>query len=118
MKDWNFEEGEVLLFDKPFDWSSFDLVKKVKNSIKKLAGKNVKVGHAGTLDPYATGLLILCTGKATKTIESIQNQYKTYSGTIKLGATTASYDLESEPDTFYPIDHITDDLLLSTSKSL
>lgn len=117
MKDWNFEEGEVLLFDKPFDWSSFDLVKKVKNSIKKLAGKNVKVGHAGTLDPYATGLLILCTGKATKTIESIQNQYKTYSGTIKLGATTASYDLESEPDTFYPIDHITDDLLLSTSKS-
>jgi tRNA pseudouridine55 synthase len=117
MKEWKFDEGEVLLFDKPFDWSSFDLVKKVKNSIKKLAGKNVKVGHAGTLDPYATGLLILCTGKATKTIESIQDQYKTYSGTIKLGATTASYDLESDPDTFYPIDHITDDLLLSTAKS-
>lgn len=108
---WNFEEGETLLFDKPFDWSSFDLVQKVKNLIKKHTGKKVKVGHAGTLDPYATGLLIICTGKSTKTIEGIQDQPKTYSGSIKLGATTASYDLESEPDTFFPTEHITDELI-------
>lgn len=109
MREWNFEEGEVLLFDKPFDWSSFDLVQKIKNTIKKNTGNKVKVGHAGTLDPYATGLLILCTGKFTKTIDQIQNQPKIYSGIIKLGATTASYDLESEPDQFFPTDHITDE---------
>ncbi len=108
---WNFEEGEILLFDKPFDWSSFDLVAKIKNIIKKNTGIKVKVGHAGTLDPYATGLLILCTGKFTKKIESIQDQPKLYSGLIKLGATTASYDLESDPDTFFPTDHITDELI-------
>jgi tRNA pseudouridine55 synthase len=113
---WSFEEGEILLFDKPFDWSSFDLVQKVKNLIKKYTGKKVKVGHAGTLDPYATGLLIICTGKFTKRIESIQDQTKTYSGLIKLGATTASYDLESEPDTFFPTGHITDELIFDTVK--
>ncbi len=117
MKEWKFEEGEILLFDKPFDWSSFDLVKKVRNLIKKHLGKDIKVGHAGTLDPYATGLLILCTGKSTKKIEGIQDQKKVYSGTIKLGATTASYDLESEPDTFFPTEHITDELLEQTVKS-
>lgn len=111
---WNFQEGEILLFDKPFDWSSFDLVQKVKNIIKKNTGEKVKVGHAGTLDPYATGLLIICTGKFTKKIEGIQDQPKTYSGVIKLGATTASYDLESEPDTFFPTDHITDELVTQT----
>lgn len=114
MPKWNFEDGEVLLFDKPFDWSSFDLVQKVKNTIKKYTNKKVKVGHAGTLDPYATGLLVICTGKKTKIIEGIQDQPKTYSGLIKLGATTASYDLESDPDQFFPIEHITDDLLSST----
>jgi len=114
MKEWKFEEGEILLFDKPFDWSSFDLVKKIRFTIRKHLGRDLKVGHAGTLDPYATGLLILCTGKATKKIESIQDQKKVYSGTIKLGATTASYDLESEPDTFYPTEHITDELLQNT----
>jgi tRNA pseudouridine55 synthase len=118
MKEWKFEEGEILLFDKPFDWSSFDLVQKIKNIIKKHTGLKIKVGHAGTLDPYATGLLILCTGKATKKIETIQDQLKVYSGTIKLGATTASYDLESEPDQFFPIDHITDELVQSTVKSM
>ena len=75
---WNFEEGEILLFDKPFDWSSFDLVQKIKNLIKKHTGKKVKVGHAGTLDPYATGLLIICTGRSTKKIEGIQDQTKTF----------------------------------------
>lgn len=114
MKEWKFEEGEILLFDKPFDWSSFDLVKKIRFTIRKHLGRDLKVGHAGTLDPYATGLLILCTGKATKKIESIQDQKKVYSGIIKLGATTASYDLESEPDTFYPTDHITSELLQKT----
>src|SRR5690349_4528743 len=117
MKEWKFEEGEILLFDKPFDWSSFDLVKKIRYMIKKFVGKDIKVGHAGTLDPYATGLLILCTGKATKKIESIQDQIKVYSGIIKLGATTASYDLESEPDTFFSIEHITDDLIYKTVSS-
>ena len=114
ISSFHFEEGELLLFDKPFDWSSFDLVKKIRYMIKKHAGKDIKVGHAGTLDPYATGLLILCTGKATKKIESIQDLPKTYSGHIKLGATTASYDLESEPDRFFPIDHITDELIQAT----
>ncbi len=112
--DWKFEEGEILLFDKPFDWSSFDVVKKIRWMIKKNLGKDIKVGHAGTLDPYATGLLVLCTGKSTKKIESIQDQIKVYSGTMILGATTPSYDLESEPDTPYPIDHITDELLEKT----
>jgi tRNA pseudouridine55 synthase len=111
MPAWNFEAGEILLFDKPFDWSSFDLVQKVKNTIKKHTGHKVKVGHAGTLDPYATGLLILCTGKSTKKIESIQDLPKTYSGLIQLGATTASYDLESEPEHFFTVDHVTDAMI-------
>lgn len=103
----DFEAGEILLFDKPFDWSSFDLVKKIRYLLKKKAGKEIKVGHAGTLDPYATGLLILCTGKATKKIESIQAAEKEYTGIIQLGATTPSYDLETEPDTSFPTAHIT-----------
>lgn len=107
----DFAEGEILLFDKPFDWSSFDLVKKIRYAIKKKLGKEVKVGHAGTLDPYATGLMILCTGKFTKKIESIQGQEKEYTGIIRLGATTPSYDLESEIDAEYPTGHITLDML-------
>lgn len=103
----DFEAGEILLFDKPFDWSSFDVVKKVRYLLKKKAGKEIKVGHAGTLDPYATGLLILCTGKATKKIESIQASEKEYTGIIQLGATTPSYDLETEPDITFPTSHIT-----------
>lgn len=117
MKNWNFEEGEILLFDKPFDWSSFDLVKKVRFMMRKRLGRDLKVGHAGTLDPYATGLLILCTGKATKKIESIQDLPKKYSGIIHLGATTPSYDLESEPNEFFPTNHITDELLKERAKS-
>jgi tRNA pseudouridine55 synthase len=103
----DFEAGEILLFDKPFDWSSFDVVKKIRYLLKKKAGKEIKVGHAGTLDPYATGLLILCTGKATKKIESIQAAEKEYTGIIQLGAITPSYDLETEPDTVFPTAHIT-----------
>lgn len=115
LPEFHFQEGEVLLFDKPFDWSSFDLVKKIRYMIKKAEGRDIKVGHAGTLDPYATGLLILCTGKATKTIESIQAQPKTYSGIIQLGATTPSYDLESEPDASFPVEHITEELIQKTA---
>ena len=90
LPQFNFEEGETLLFDKPLYWTSFDLVKKVRNTIKFK-----KIGHAGTLDPLATGLLILCTGKKTKTIESLMGAEKEYTGTLCLGKTTASYDAES-----------------------
>ena len=96
-------EGRVILIDKPLEWTSFDVVKKLKykHDVKK-------IGHAGTLDPLATGLLILCTGKKTKTIESIQSQEKEYEGTLILGQTTASYDLESEPTAPLDISHITE----------
>ncbi|MES2617558.1 MAG: tRNA pseudouridine(55) synthase TruB [Bacteroidota bacterium] len=98
-----FQEGSVLLFDKPLHWSSFKLVKKVKYLTKA-----ARVGHAGTLDPLATGMLIICTGKCTKMIEQIQNQAKVYTGTITFGNTTPSYDLESEFDQSFDFAHITD----------
>lgn len=102
----------VLLIDKPLDWTSFDVVNKLRFTIKhKLGIKKIKVGHAGTLDPMATGLLIVCVGKYTKTIESLTGMDKTYSTTLKLGATTPSYDAESEEDAVYPIDHITPELI-------
>lgn len=108
----NFQEGEILLVDKPLTWTSFDVVNKIRWNIKrKLGVKKIKVGHAGTLDPLATGLLILCTGKNTKLIEQIQADEKTYTGTILLGKTTPSYDLESEYNQEFPTDHITADLL-------
>ena len=97
-KTFDFKEGEVLLVDKPLNWTSFDVVNKLRYNIKKLLNvKKIKVGHAGTLDPLATGLLVICTGKLTKSIEGYQAQEKVYTGTIKLGETTPSYDLESEP---------------------
>lgn len=95
--DTDFSEGQVLLFDKPLYWTSFDLVKKVKNLIRNSFGiKKIKVGHAGTLDPLASGLMIICTGRATKTISLIQDHDKEYIATFHLGATTASFDLETE----------------------
>lgn len=101
-------EGEILCIDKPLEWSSFQAVNAVRWAIRKAFSlKKVKVGHAGTLDPLATGLLVLCTGKATKKIAKIQDADKTYTGTLVLGATTPSYDLETEVDQTYPIDHIT-----------
>lgn len=108
MREFNFAEGEVLLVDKPLTWTSFDVVKKIKNAI---GVKKLKIGHAGTLDPLATGLLILCTGKMTKKIESFQAQEKTYTGTFTLGGTTPSIDLESEIDQTFPISHLTDEIL-------
>lgn len=114
----NFAEGELLLFDKPLYWTSFDLVKKVKNLIRNTYGyKKLKVGHAGTLDPLASGLLIICTGKKTKTIQSLQDLDKEYTGTFKLGETTPSYDLETEVDERYKIEHITRDVVLEVMKT-
>ncbi len=98
-----FTAGQTLLLDKPLTWTSFDVVKKIRNSIRIK-----KVGHAGTLDPLATGLLIVCTGKKTKTIDSIQAQYKEYTGVIGIGKTTPSYDLETEYDSENDISHLTD----------
>jgi len=112
-----FLEGKVLLIDKPLHWSSFQAVNKIKWSLKKHLGlKKIKVGHAGTLDPLATGLLIVCTGKFTKSISELQGMEKEYTGTFMLGATTPSYDLETEINATFPTDHITEELVLETVK--
>ena len=113
-----FQTGQVILIDKPLTWTSFDVVNKVRWLIKEeIKVKKIKVGHAGTLDPLATGLLILCTGKFTKQINEIQTQEKEYTGVITLGATTSSYDLEKEIDIEYPIAHITAELIQETAQS-
>lgn len=113
----DFKNGQVLLIDKPLNWTSFQVVNKLRWEIKqRYKIKNIKVGHAGTLDPLATGLLILCTGKFTKKIEEFQAQIKEYTGEITLGATTPSFDLETEIDKNYPIDHITKDLIHQTTQ--
>lgn len=109
----DFAEGEVLLLDKPYTWTSFDVVGKIRNAIKP---QKVKVGHAGTLDPLATGLLILCTGKRTKTIDQIQGQEKEYSGTITIGATRPSYDMETEIDESFDYAHITEAMIHEATK--
>ena len=111
-QQFDFQKGEILVFDKPLDWTSFDLVSKVRfNICRRLNIKKLKVGHAGTLDPKATGVLILCTGKATTKIETLQADHKEYLATLKFGATTPSYDLESEENAFFETDHITEALL-------
>lgn len=108
MSDINFEEGYVLAIDKPYGWTSADVVRKVKALVKRYTGKKkIKVGHAGTLDPLATGLLIVCIGKATKQAEALQAQQKEYIAEICFGATTPSFDLEKEIDFRYPYEHIT-----------
>ncbi len=112
------KKGKVLLIDKPLGWTSFDVVNKIRYAILKKHGiKKFKVGHAGTLDPLATGLLIICVGKATKTIETYQGMDKEYTGIITLGATTPSYDLETGIDKTYPIEHIDEMLIQETAKS-
>jgi tRNA pseudouridine55 synthase len=114
----NFVEGEVLLFDKPYQWTSFDLVKKVRKIISvKYKVKTLKVGHAGTLDPLASGLMIICTGKATKRINEYQDQEKEYVAGITLGKTTPSFDLETQFDNEYPIEHITDKFVIEKLKT-
>ena len=110
-------EGKVFLVDKPLDWTSFDVVKKIRYNIRKAHNlKKFKVGHAGTLDPKATGLLIICVGKFTKKIDEYQAQEKVYTGKIKLGATTESYDTEKPENEQFEISHITPDLINETTK--
>jgi len=105
--DQDFQSGSFILLNKPYEWTSFDLVNKIKFKIKhKYKLKKIKVGHAGTLDPLATGLMIVCTGKYTKRIDSYQAQVKEYIATLKLGATTPSFDLETGIDEIYPTEHI------------
>jgi len=107
----NFQQGEILYFDKPLTWTSFDLVNRIRNLISKHLGEKIKVGHAGTLDPLATGVMILTTGKATKRIEELQLAEKEYIATLKLGKTTPSFDLEHEVDKTYPFEHITREMV-------
>jgi tRNA pseudouridine55 synthase len=117
MTEEDFKNGQVLRIDKPLNWTSFQVVNKLRWEIKqRFKIKNIKVGHAGTLDPLATGLLILCTGKQTKEIDTYQGQIKEYTGTITLGATTPSYDLETEINETFSIDHISEALLKETAK--
>ncbi|QYJ69291.1 tRNA pseudouridine(55) synthase TruB [Flavobacterium litorale] len=111
----DFTNGKILLIDKPLTWSSFQAVNKIKWSLKKHLGlKKIKVGHAGTLDPLATGLLIICTGKFTKQITELQGMEKEYTGTFYIGATTPSYDLETEIDATFATDHIDENLIQNT----
>ena len=112
------QEGMLFLIDKPLGWTSFNVVNKIRWHLKNQTGLNkLKVGHAGTLDPLATGLLLICTGKKTKTINELQQKKKSYTGTIYLGATTPSYDLETKIDAKFPIQHISNDFLHKTAKS-
>jgi tRNA pseudouridine55 synthase len=111
----DFQNGQILLIDKSLHWTSFQAVNKMKWILKsKLGLKKIKIGHAGTLDPLATGLLLVCTGKFTKRIEELQGQVKEYTGTFYLGATTPSYDLETEIDQTFPTNHIDSDLIHKT----
>lgn len=108
----NFIEGEVLYIDKPLGWTSFDAVKRLRGAVMRRMGvKKFKVGHAGTLDPLATGVMIVCTGKATKRIEELQTGVKEYIATVAIGATTPSFDLETQVDETYPTDHIDRELV-------
>ena len=112
-----YKNGQVLLIDKPLTWTSFQVVNKLRWEIRQRFNiKKIKVGHAGTLDPLATGLLIICTGKQTKQIDTYQGQVKEYTGTFTLGGTTPSYDLETEIDNTFPTAHITEELLHETTK--
>lgn len=117
--DFRFEEGEVLLINKPLNWSSFDVINRFRYFLRKQCGiQKIKVGHAGTLDPLADGLLIVCTGKFTKRIEEFQGQEKEYTGTFKLGATTPSFDLEHDVDHTYETAHITPRMIQQAAESL
>jgi len=114
----DYQNGQVLLIDKPLNWTSFQAVNKIKYALINKVGlpKKFKIGHAGTLDPLASGLLLICTGKFTKTISELQGQAKEYTGTFYIGATTPSYDLETETDETFPISHIDESLIHETVK--
>lgn len=108
----NFQEGEILFFDKPLRWTSFDVVSKIRWQLSRRLGvKRLKVGHAGTLDPLATGVMVVCTGRATKRIDELQAEVKEYVATLQLGATTPCFDLEKPIDQTYPTEHITEELV-------
>ena len=113
-----YQLGKILLIDKPLTWSSFQAVNKIKYVLKRKYNlpKSFKIGHAGTLDPLATGLLIICTGKFTKKIPELQGMTKEYTGTFYIGATTPSYDLETEVDNTYPTEHLTEELIYNATK--
>lgn len=116
---YDFETGEVLLINKPLKWTSFDVVNRLRITIRESLGiKKIKVGHAGTLDPLADGLLIICTGRFTKKIDEYQAQEKEYTGTFRIGATTPSYDLEHEIDEVYEYNHVTPELIMEAAQSL
>ncbi len=116
MQEEDFKEGQVLLIDKPLTWTSFNAVNKIKWALKKqFKLKKIKVGHAGTLDPLATGLLIICTGKFTKRIAELQGQVKEYTGTITLGGTTPSFDMETEVNETFATEHITEEIIHATT---
>ena len=113
----DYLSGQVLLIDKPLNWTSFQVVNKLRWEIRRTYKiKKIKVGHAGTLDPLATGLLVICTGKMTKNIDSFQAQIKEYTGTFVLGSTTPSFDLETEIDQTYPTDHLTDEVIRNATQ--
>lgn len=116
--DTDFQQGAILLINKPYGWTSFNVVNKIKHLIRKGKGyKKLKVGHAGTLDPLATGLLVICIGKATKLVETFINDDKEYIATFRLGQTTPSFDMETQMNQEFPIDHITAELVEKTVKS-
>lgn len=111
----NFLAGQILAFDKPYEWTSFGLVAKVRWLLsRRMGGRKIKVGHAGTLDPLATGVMVICTGKATKRIEELQSGVKEYIATLRLGETTPSFDREHPVDAVYPTEHITESMILET----
>lgn len=116
--EFDFVKGEVLLVDKELTWTSFDVVKSIRGSLQKTHDiRRFKVGHAGTLDPLATGLLLVCTGKATKTIDNLQAQSKVYTGSVCLGGTTPSFDKETDVDQEFPISHITETMIVEAAQS-
>jgi tRNA pseudouridine55 synthase len=114
----NIQAGQIVLVDKPLNWTSFQVVNKMRYLLKQNLGiKKIKVGHAGTLDPLATGLLVICIGRKTKEIEGFTNQKKEYTGTFTIGSTTPSFDLETEIDAHFPVDHISEELIKETALS-
>lgn len=114
----NFEEGYIAAIDKPYEWTSADVVRKIKFVLHKLGYKKIKIGHAGTLDPLATGILLICIGRATKMVDALQAEEKEYETDILLGATTPSYDLEHPVDATFPTEHITREATLEALRSL
>ena len=118
LKDVDFPEGYVALIDKPYEWTSADVVRKIKFQLRKCGHPKIKIGHAGTLDPLATGVLLVCIGRATKSVEALQAEEKEYVAELQLGATTPSGDMEHEVDATYPTEHITREMVEEALRSL